>query len=709
MESETFAFSADINQLLSLIINTFYSNKDVFLRELVSNASDALDKIRYKSLTEPSVLDSDPNLEIKISFDKENKRLIIQDSGIGMTKDDLIRNLGTIAKSGTKSFIESLAAGADVSMIGQFGVGFYSAYLVADKVVVISKNNDDEQYKWESTAGGSFVVSKDDSIELKRGTAIILYIKEDMQSYLEESEVRKLIKKHNQFIDFPIYLQTEKTRTVDDTTVEDSSIEEVSTQENESSTKVEDVEDGEAEENSYDKKEEKKTRTEKYNEWEYLNQEKPIWNRNPKEVTHEEYASFYKAVSGDYEEHSEVSHFSVEGQIEFKGILYIPKRAPFDMFDGGMKKANNIKLYVRRVFITDNCEDVVPEYLRFVKGVIDSEDLPLNISRETLQQNKIMKVIKKNVMKKCMDLFSKISEDSEKYDKFYEQFGKNIKLGVHEDSANRSKLASFLRYETSKSDNVQSSLDDYVGRMKEGQKGIYYITGESKKAVINSPFLEKLRKRDIEVLFMVDPLDEYVTQQLKDYGDKKLICITKENLQLDDEDSEKESFEQTKKDFEKVCTYMKSVLGDNVEKIVVSNRLDASPCVLVTSEYGWTANMQRIMKAQALRGNDMGGAMMNKKIMEINPYNNIIKRIKERLEDEKNDNKRTLNDLVHLLYDVTLQSSGFTLDDPSTFSNRILKLINIGLGVDDEEENVDESNKSTEETVQENSQMEEVD
>jgi molecular chaperone HtpG len=709
MESETFAFSADINQLLSLIINTFYSNKDVFLRELVSNASDALDKIRYKSLTEPSVLDSDPNLEIKISFDKENKRLIIQDSGIGMTKDDLIRNLGTIAKSGTKSFIESLAAGADVSMIGQFGVGFYSAYLVADKVVVISKNNDDEQYKWESTAGGSFVVSKDDSIELKRGTAIILYIKEDMQSYLEESEVRKLIKKHNQFIDFPIYLQTEKTRTVDDTTVEDSSIEEVSTQENESSTKVEDVEDGEAVENSDDKKEEKKTRTEKYNEWEYLNQEKPIWNRNPKEVTHEEYASFYKAVSGDYEEHSEVSHFSVEGQIEFKGILYIPKRAPFDMFDGGMKKANNIKLYVRRVFITDNCEDVVPEYLRFVKGVIDSEDLPLNISRETLQQNKIMKVIKKNVMKKCMDLFSKISEDSEKYDKFYEQFGKNIKLGVHEDSANRSKLASFLRYETSKSDNVQSSLDDYVGRMKEGQKGIYYITGESKKAVINSPFLEKLRKRDIEVLFMVDPLDEYVTQQLKDYGDKKLICITKENLQLDDEDSEKESFEQTKKDFEKVCTYMKSVLGDNVEKIVVSNRLDASPCVFVTSEYGWTANMQRIMKAQALRGNDMGGAMMNKKIMEINPYNNIIKRIKERLEDEKNDGKRTLNDLIHLLYDVTLQSSGFTLDDPSTFSNRILKLINIGLGVDDEEENVEESNKSSEETVQENSQMEEVD
>jgi molecular chaperone HtpG len=710
MESETFAFSADINQLLSLIINTFYSNKDVFLRELVSNASDALDKIRYKSLTKPSVLDSDPNLEIKISFDKENKRLIIQDSGIGMTKDDLVRNLGTIAKSGTKSFIESLSAGADVSMIGQFGVGFYSAYLVADKVVVISKNNDDDQYKWESTAGGSFSVSKDDSIELKRGTAIILYMKDDMQNYLDESEIKKLIKKHNQFIDFPIYLQTEKTRTVD---VEEDNVEEVKIEEDNSSAKVEDVvEDVEEDENKTKDGKEKKTKTEKYNEWEYLNQEKPIWNRNPKEVTHEEYASFYKAISSDYDEHMEVSHFSVEGQIEFKGILYIPKRAPFDMFDSGMKKANNIKLYVRRVFITDNCEDVVPEYLRFVKGVIDSEDLPLNISRETLQQNKIMKVIKKNVMKKCMDLFSKIAEDSDKYDKFYEQFGKNIKLGVHEDSVNRTKLASFLRYETSKSDTVQTSLDDYIGRMKEGQKGIYYITGESKKSIINSPFLEKLKKRDIEVVFMIDPLDEYVSQQLKEYNDKKLICITKENLQFDDEDSNKESFEQTKKDFENVCTYMKTILGDNVEKIVVSNRLDSSPCVFVTSEYGWTANMQRIMKAQALRGNDMGSMMMNKKIMEINPYNNIIKRIKEKLDDDKSDGKKTLNDLIHLLYDVTLQSSGFTLEDPSSFSNRILKLINIGLGFEeDENEQVEESNDTIQENtnVETDNNMEEVD
>ena len=705
MESETFAFSADINQLLSLIINTFYSNKEVFLRELISNSSDALDKIRYQSLTDNTVLDEEKNLEIKISVDKENKRLIIQDTGIGMTKEDLIKNLGTIAKSGTKAFIESMTAGADISMIGQFGVGFYSAYLVADRVEVISKHNSDSQYKWISTAGGSFVVSLDDSnesIKLTRGTAIILYLKDDMHNYLEETEIRKLIKKHNQFIDFPIYLQTIKTRSVEDTDVAQTNLEETIATEDNNEIKVEDVEETKEEPA-------KKMKTETYNEWEYVNQEKPIWTRNPKEITHEQYASFYKAISNDYEDHLDVTHFSVEGQLEFKGILYIPQKAPFDMFEGGMKKPNNIKLYVRRVFITDNCEDLVPEYLRFIKGVIDSEDLPLNISRETLQQNKILKVIKKNIMKKCLDLFNSISEDNDKYTKFYENFGKNIKLGVHEDSTNRAKLASFLRYESSKSNSSLISFDEYISRMKEGQKGIYYITGESKKSIMNSPFLEKLRKRDMEVLYMTEPLDEYVSQQLKEYGSQKFICITKENLQLDDDSNEKESFEETKKSYEKVCTYIKSVLGDDVDKVIVSNRLDSYPCVLVTGEYGWTANMQRIMKAQALSSRDPGmGMMMGKKTMEINPYNNIIKRIKERLDGE-NTESTTLNDLIHLLHDVTLQSSGFTLDDPSSFSNRILKLINIGLGVDDTEEVEEVAENIVQEQVDDDSTMEQVD
>jgi molecular chaperone HtpG len=695
MESETYAFSADINQLLSLIINTFYSNKEVFLRELVSNASDALDKIRYQSLTDQTVLETDSDLVIRISFDKDNKRLIIQDSGVGMTKDDLIKNLGTIAKSGTKAFIESMSAGADISMIGQFGVGFYSAYLVADRVTVISKNNSDRQYRWESVAGGSFVVSEDDSLELKRGTVIILHLKDDMNSYLEESEIKKLIKKHNQFIDYPIYLQTLKTKEVEVETEDDIKTDvnvDVNVETDEVETKP-------------------KTVTETYNEWEHLNQEKPLWTRNSKDVTHEEYASFYKAISSDYDEHLEVSHFSVEGQIEFKGLLFVPKRAPFDMFDTSMKKPNNIKLYVRKVFITDNCEDLIPEYLRFVKGLVDSEDLPLNISRETLQQNKIMKVIKKNLMKKCIDMFSSIAEDSDKYSNFYEQFGKNIKLGVHEDSVHREKLASLLRYESSKTgESLLTSFDEYIERMVEGQKGIYYITGETKKSIMNSPFLEKLKKRGLEVLFMVDPLDEYVFQQLKDYNNHKFICITKENLELDEEN--KDDFENIKKEYEDTCKYIKDILGDDVEKVVLSNRLDSSPCVLVTSEYGWTANMQRIMKAQALRGNDNMGFMMNKKILEINPYNNIIKRIKDKVTENTDDSKRTLNDLIHLLYDVTVQSSGFTLADPSTFTNRILKLINIGLGVDDEEiQNDIDTKEFVENDSEENidSTMEEVD
>jgi molecular chaperone HtpG len=692
---ETYAFSADINQLLSLIINTFYTNKDVFLRELISNASDALDKIRYQSITNPSLLGDEPNFEIKISFDKDNKHLIIQDTGIGMTKTDLVNNLGTIAKSGTKAFLESLTAGADISMIGQFGVGFYSAYLVAEKVTVISKSNDDKQHRWESMAGGSFTVSEDSSMDIKRGTALILHLKDDMVKYLEENEVKGLIKTHNQFIDFPIYVQVSKTRDVEVVKEEEQKSDSVEVSEE----KTDDVNE---------------TIKETYYEFEHVNQNKPIWTRNSKDVTTEEYNSFYKSICGDYEDPLDVSHFSVEGQIEFKGLLFIPKRAPNDMFDSTTKKLTNIKLYVRKVFISDNSDDLIPEYLRFIKGVIDSEDLPLNISRETLQQNKIMKVLKKNIVKKSLDLINGLTNDEEKYNKFYEQFSKNIKLGIHEDTTNREKLASFLRYESSKSDGLLTSFEDYIGRMNETQKSIYYITGESKKAIINSPFLEKLKKKDIEVLYMVDPIDEYVIQQLKDYNTKELVCITKENLNLGEEDStEKESFESLKKDYEPVCAHIKSILGDEIEKVVVSNRLDNYPCVIVTGTFGWTANMQRIMKAQALRANDGMSSMMNKRTLEINPYNNIIKSIKAKLDDSDNTNSRTLSDLIHLLYDVTLQSSGFTLDDPSTFSNRILNLINIGLGIDETDTNEDDTD-ITETTVlspdnQVDSTMEEVD
>jgi molecular chaperone HtpG len=418
-------------------------------------------------------------------------------------------------------------------------------------------------------------------------------------------------------------------------------------------------------------------------------------------------------LTNDWEDHLAVKHFSVEGQLEFRALLFIPKRAPFDLFEN-KKQKNNIKLYVRRVFIMENCEELIPEYLNFIKGVVDSEDLPLNISREMLQQNKILKVIRKNLVKKCLELFEELAEDKENYKKLYEQFSKNLKLGIHEDTQNRKKLADLLRFYTSASGDEVCSLKEYVSRMKENQKHIYFITGESRETVASSAFVERVRKRGFEVVYMVEPIDEYCVQQLKEYDGKTLVSVTKEGLELPEDEEEKKKREDDKKKFEQLCKVMKDILDKKVEKVVVSNRLVSSPCCIVTSQYGWTANMERIMKAQALRDSSTMGYMAAKKHLEINPDHSIIETLRQKADTDKND--KSVKDLVMLLYETALLTSGFSLEDPQTHASRIHRMIKLGLGIEEDDIPIADSSAAVADDIpplegddEDASRMEEVD
>ncbi|XP_039123335.1 LOW QUALITY PROTEIN: endoplasmin homolog [Dioscorea cayenensis subsp. rotundata] len=709
--AEKFEFQAEVSRLMDIIINSLYSNKDIFLRELISNASDALDKIRFLALTDKEILGEGDNtkLEIMIKLDKEKKILSIRDRGIGMTKEDLIKNLGTIAKSGTSAFVEKMQTGGDLNLIGQFGVGFYSVYLVADYVEVVSKHNDDKQYVWESKADGSFAISEDTWNEpLGRGTEIRLHLRDEAKEYLEEDKLKELVKKYSEFINFPIYLWV--TKEVD---VEVPSDEEESTDEEESS---ETTSEEETEEDGTEKKPKTKTVKETTSEWEVLNNVKAIWLRNPKEVTEEEYTKFYHSIAKDFSEEKPLawSHFTAEGDVEFKAVLFVPPKAPQDLYESYYNSnKSNLKLYVRRVFISDEFDELLPKYLSFLKGLVDSDTLPLNVSREMLQQHSSLKTIKKKLIRKALDMIRRIadedpdepgskeksdskevSEDDEKkgqYTKFWNEFGKSIKLGIIEDAHNRNRLAKLLRFETTQSEGKLTSLDQYISRMKAGQKDIFYITGTSKEQLEKSPFLERLIKKNFEVIFFTDPVDEYLMQYLMDYEDKKFQNISKEGLKLGKETKLKD----LKESFKELTKWWKDALAsENVDDVKISNRLENSPCVVVTSKYGWSANMEKIMQSQTLSDASKQAYMRGKRVLEVNPRHPIIKELRERVALDSKD--ESAKQAAKLMYQTALMESGFMLNDPKEFATSIYDSVKASLKISSDAE-VEEDN-DTEET-----------
>ena len=674
-------FVAEVNRMMKLIINSLYKNKEIFLRELISNASDALDKIRFLSLTDKNILGDTEDLEIKIKVDKENRMLHITDTGIGMTNEDLVKYLGTIAKSQTSEFLnkfqeaqESENKASMSDLIGQFGVGFYSAFLVADKVLVTSKHNDDEQYIWESDSNSFSVIKDPRGNTLGRGTTVSLHLKEEAQEFLEEHKLKEIISKYSQFINFNIYLWGSKTVS------EEVPIEDDVKPTSEETAKTN--EDGTVEEA---KEEESKPKTKKVDktvyDWQLMNSAKPIWQRKTNEVTDQEYRDFYKAFSKDSQEPLVYTHFVAEGEVTFKSLLYVPKAAPTDIFQNYNKKQDTIKMYVRRVFISDTYDDLIPKYLNFIRGVVDSDDLPLNVSRETLQQNKLLKVIKKKLVRKILDMIKKLNEAD--YEAFWKEYGTNIKLGVIEDTTNRNRLAKLLRFQSSATESTKlTGLDKYIERMKEKQEFIYFIAGTSRDELSKSPFVERLLKKGYEVLYLVDPIDEYCMQSLPEFEGKRFQNVAKEGLNIDKSKEAEERQKELEKRYEPLINWIKNGhLKERIENVKISSRLVQTPMALVANQYGYSGNMERITRAQAYQKSG-GDSATNyyygqKKILEINPGHPLVKELLRRVDSNPNDQKA--KDLVELMFESATLRSGYELRDTAGFADRIesMKFFNI--------------------------------
>ncbi|XP_017782357.1 PREDICTED: endoplasmin [Nicrophorus vespilloides] len=704
-KSEKFTFQAEVNRMMKLIINSLYRNKEIYLRELISNASDALDKIRLLSLTDKGVLDTNPELNIRIKADKENNMLHITDTGIGMTKQDLVNNLGTIAKSGTAEFLSKMQdaeSAKDMNdMIGQFGVGFYSAFLVADRVIVTTKHNDDKQYIWESDAASFSIVEDPRGDTLKRGSTVSLQLKPEAKDFLEQETIKTLVKKYSQFINFPIYLYASRTEQVEEVLEEDEVVED----------KVDDEAAVEEE------KEEDKPKTKKVDktiwDWELLNDSKPIWTRKPSEVEGKEYDEFYQALTKDSKDPLAKVHFVAEGEVTFKALLYVPLSQPTESFNRYGTKTDNIKLYVRRVFITDEFNDMMPSYLSFIQGVVDSDDLPLNVSRETLQQHKLIKVIKKKLVRKVLDMLKKLNDED--FAKFWKEYSTNVKLGVIEDPSNRTRLAKLLMFHSSNGEDL-TSLADYAKRMKPKQDHIYYIAGSSKGEVERSPFVERLLKKGYEVLYLVEAVDEYAISAIPEFDGKKFQNVAKEGFSLSESEGSVQQLEQLKTTYEPLTKWLaEDALKENIAKATVSERLSDSPCALVASMFGWTGNMERLAISNAHQKSDdpqRAYYLNQKKTLEINPRHPLMRELLKRVNDDPAD--PAAKDMAVMLFRTATLRSGFMLKETAEFAESIEGMMRKTLGVPldeaiEEEEDVPEDGIPEEDEHQEDIEAEEHD